>query len=395
MGPTLKSLTLKNILSFGPDTPPLELGPLNVFIGPNASGKSNVIDALSILRATPRDVQEAVRKLGGWDELTRAGGRPEDTLDIQITAEFQARHEVLRHSIAPEVGGVAASGEHSLGEWVVSLDTRDHAHVEPVFGSDHHGRLVAQHRDGEVQLAEVGEGCVPEDSALAQLRDPLRFPQLRALTVAYGGMRVYRGFDVRRGAELRRGQRADEVRGVLADDAANLALVLNRLYNSPARASIDEAMRRFWSRFDGLAFDIGDNYVRLALRQRGIESALPATRLSDGTMAFLALLAILLNPEPGSVICIEEPETCLHPDAIVLLAELLVKASENAQFIVTTQSDILVDALSERPECVVVFDSGPNGTVFKRLDREELKGWLERYSLGELWLRGGLGGTRW
>ena len=122
---------------------------------------------------------------------------------------------------------------------------------------------------------------------------------------------------------------------------------------------------------------------------------MPATRLSDGTLRYLALLAILCHPKPPPLICIEEPELGLHPDILPHLAQVLREASERMQLIVTTHSDILVDALTETPEVIVVCEKHEGATRLKRLDRDELHPWLEKYRLGELWTRGELGGTRW
>ena len=119
-------------------------------------------------------------------------------------------------------------------------------------------------------------------------------------------------------------------------------------------------------------------------------------RLSDGTLKFLCLLAVLLGTEPPPLICIEEPEVGLHPEAIQIVAEALVDASERTQLIVTTHSEALVDALSESPEDVLVTERDfDNGTQFRRLERKQLALWLERYSLGGLWRKGELGGNRW
>ena len=122
---------------------------------------------------------------------------------------------------------------------------------------------------------------------------------------------------------------------------------------------------------------------------------MPATRLSDGTLRHLCLLAILCHPEPPPLVCIEEPELGLHPDVLPALAGLLREASERSQLIVTTHSDILVDALGETPEAVVVCENRTGATSMQRLELEELARWLEKYSLGELWTRGDIGGTRW
>lgn len=122
----------------------------------------------------------------------------------------------------------------------------------------------------------------------------------------------------------------------------------------------------------------------------------PASRLSDGTLRYLCLLAILCDPTPPPLICIEEPELGLHPDVLPKVADLLVQASLRTQIVVTTHSDVLVDAMTDRPESVIVVEKHEGKTFMKRLtDDDELKGYLEDYRLGEAWLRGMIGGTRW
>jgi predicted ATPase len=112
-------------------------------------------------------------------------------------------------------------------------------------------------------------------------------------------------------------------------------------------------------------------------------------------MRYLCLLAILCDPKPGPLICIEEPELGLHPDIIPKLADLLVEASSRTQLIVTTHSDILIDALTETPEAVIVCSKEYGQTQMERLSRENLSHWLEKYRLGQLWMSGEIGGTRW
>ena len=117
--------------------------------------------------------------------------------------------------------------------------------------------------------------------------------------------------------------------------------------------------------------------------------------MSDGSLRYLCLLAILLDPEPPRLIGIEEPELGIHPDLIPGLADLLVDASSRCQLVVTTHSDILVDALTERPESVVVCDKCDGQTTMRRLGRAGLEHWLKKYRLGQLWTTGELGGVRW
>ena len=118
---------------------------------------------------------------------------------------------------------------------------------------------------------------------------------------------------------------------------------------------------------------------------------MPATRLSDGSLQYLCLLSVLCHPEPPPLICLEEPEAGLHPDIIPEVAKLLLEASQRTQLVVTTHSDMLVSALSEVPEAIVVCERGEEGTQLRRLEPDKLKEWLERYRLGELWTMGEIG----
>jgi predicted ATPase len=122
---------------------------------------------------------------------------------------------------------------------------------------------------------------------------------------------------------------------------------------------------------------------------------IPATRLSDGSVRYLCLLAILCDPEPPPLIGLEEPELGLHPDLLPKVADMLVAAAQRTQLIVTTHSDILVDALTERPDALVICEKHDGRTKLRRPAPDEVQPWLEKYRLGQLWTRGQLGGARW
>jgi predicted ATPase len=159
---------------------------------------------------------------------------------------------------------------------------------------------------------------------------------------------------------------------------------------------IRDYLHRFCDRFSDVRVRLDGPIAKTYIEESGLLEPLVSWRLSDGTLKFLCLLAILLEKDLPPLICIEEPEVGLHPEAIQIVAEALVEASERTQLIVTTHSEALIDALSDRPEDVVVterdFDSG---TQFRRLEKKQLSLWLERYSLGRLWRKGELGGNRW
>jgi predicted ATPase len=189
-------------------------------------------------------------------------------------------------------------------------------------------------------------------------------------------------------------QKADTPNDHLESDCSNLGLVLNRLRQYPdVKKKILNALQVLYDGIDDFDVHVEGGTVQVFLQEG--RYTIPASRLSDGTLHFLSLLAILMDPNPPPLICVEEPELGLHPDILPTLADLLKEASERCQLIVTTHSDVLVDAMTNTPEYVLVCEKDSNGTVLKRLDKDKLKPWLEKYRLGELWSSGELGGTRW
>ena len=152
-------------------------------------------------------------------------------------------------------------------------------------------------------------------------------------------------------------------------------------------------MRELYADIVDIHVNIEGGTVQVFLREGDI--TVPATRLSDGTLRYLCLLAILCHPKPPPLVCIEEPELGLHPDILPGLAALLREASDRCQVIVTTHSDVIVDALTDTPESVVVCEKNEGQTTLKRLDKDDLSEWLKLYQLGELWASGGIGGNRW
>ena len=233
-------------------------------------------------------------------------------------------------------------------------------------------------------------------SILDQRKDPERYLAITYLGAAFSAVRLYREWNLGPTAAVRRPQRTDLRADFLAEDASNLVLVLDALRQDySVRQTITEYLRRFHPDFEEVEQTLVSGYTQLFLREKGLGEGLPATRLSDGTLRYLSLLAILCHPEPPPLVCLEEPELGLHPDIIPTIAELLVAAAERTQLIVTTHSDLLISALSDHPEAVIVCERDEGGTHLRRLEAESLKKWLKEYSLGDLWLKGELGGTRW
>ncbi len=372
----LRGIQLKNLLSFGPEGATLELEDLNLIIGPNASGKSNLIEAISLLRTTPAtpshvDLHAVVRRGGGVSEWIWKG-EPQGSGIASIEANIEYLGDIkLRHLLSfRDEQKFSLAGE----------------------------RIFLIPDEGEPEQLDWKIGPIPppsrSSSILAQLRDPVRYPEFTYLTDAYEKIRIYREWTFGRNTIFREPQKADMRNDHLEEDFSNLGLVLSRLKRTPsAKASIIQGLQDL---YDGVTdFDpiVEGGSVQVFLTEGNF--TVPATRLSDGTLRYLCLLAILCDPTPPPLICIEEPELGLHPDVLPKLADLLIQASLRTQLIVTTHSDVLVDCMTDRPEAVIVCEKESGQTRMHRLSRAALEGWLDKYRLGQLWTSGEIGGNRW
>ena len=390
----VRRVQFENILSFGPSTPPLDLEPLNVLIGPNASGKSNFIEALTILAATPRDVQTPLREGGGTVEWLWKGSQDVPMATLDVIVENMLNEIPLRYRLSFS----ELFARFTLMDEVVEDEHASSPDESPVFYYQYRGGepvVRAGRRPSSVRHLERGTVKFSQ-SILSQLRNPGSYNELELLTQTFEEMHFYREFQIGHGTPLRRPQRVDHIQDYLLEDGSNLAVVLSYLLNQPTiKARILDHLQEFYPSVQDILATVLGGSIQLSFHEEGLHQPVTSTRLSDGTLRYLCLLTVLCHPQKPSVICIEEPETGLHPDVIPGLASLLVEASKHSQIIVTTHSDILVDALSETPEAVVICEKVNGSTQLRRLDADDLKVWLEKYRLGELWTRGHIGGNLW
>lgn len=408
-----RSMRLRNILSFGAMGVDLDLGSLNVFIGPNASGKSNLIEALTILRATPTDITVPLREGGGISEWIWKGAADDWPAEIDAVVE-PIGGEPLRYSVSLHVAG---GFMHSLSE-LIALE-REELHEEdrllfrhralakdfkirgwyerPGGSQRERKRNASQGHDPHYQIRTLAATKInPTQSVLSQRKDPDLYPDLALLGICFSEIRTYRDSNLGRFTPSRFPQRADLPADYLEENACNLGLVLNELeHKGVLRPLLLEKLRLFYENIQDVFVKIHGGTVQVYVREKGLREPIPATRLSDGTLRYLCLLTILCHPTPPPVVCIEEPELGMHPDIISTIAKLLIDASHRTQLFVTTHSDVLVDELTEAPEAVIVCEKEEGATTMRRLDKESLSAWLAKYTLGEIWASGELGGNRW
>jgi predicted ATPase len=237
---------------------------------------------------------------------------------------------------------------------------------------------------------------VPEqESLLSFVAGPFGDPSASKFREALSSWSIYQDVNVGQDSEIRRPAVARLERRV-SPDGQNLIPVLHTLYETDRdfRDDVQMAMRAaFGEDFEELNFPpAADQRVQLRLRWRTLKNARSAADLSDGTLRFLLLVAILANPQPGALVAIDEPEAGLHPSMLPVVADLARQAADRTQVILTTHSPQFLDAFGADSPTTTVARWSEGETQLSVLDGDELARWLKEYSLGSLFRSGELEG---
>ena len=357
------------------------LDAFNVLIGANGAGKSNFLAAFRLLRAVADNVLGTfVADSGGGGSLVRYGAKV--TPELSIEADLGIDATVITYEIG--LRWVA-------NDWLAIRTERLVAAGEPEASFTSNG----QHENASSRIL-----CVPCCDAGYAFDSNCYFdgaigPMARRVAEALGRVGVYHFNDTTSLAAVK-GHCSPHDCCSLRGDASNLAAFLAMLLQAHPKhyERISGVIRRVFPQFG--SFDLvpdrrAQGKLMLMWRERGRDTLFTANDCSDGTLRFMCLATLLLqpfdHPQAPCVVVIDEPELGLHPAAVSLLVEMLDFASQQVQVIVSTQSPAVVKAL-RRPESVVVVSRGEDGTVFQRLDVAALSHWFEDYSLGDLWEMG-------
>lgn len=344
----------------------LELRPINVIIGPNGSGKSNFIGVFSFLHELREGrLQDYVRKASGAENVLHFGSKV--TKQLQIKISF--KHEVNQYQLV-----LQPTDDDSL-----------YPAIELVYFWDK--RYPKPYSEG-LASREGGREAGISDSRLIKTADWVRN--------RLGRWRLYHVHDTSSSSPLRKTAKLND-NAYLRPDGSNLPAFLYLLQQkypneySLIRRTI-QRVTPFFDDFDLRPDPLNEESIRLAWRHKNSDQYFGASSLSDGTIRFIALATLFLQPEilRPSIILVDEPELGLHPSAITMLASLVKQASVKTQVILSTQSPLLLDHF--QPEDVLVANRVDGSTQFTRLDPEKLAGWLEDYSLGQLWEKNEFGG---
>lgn len=368
----IKSISPKNILSFGEDQPTIELGPLNIMVGPNGSGKSNFIECISLLQSAAEKLSIPTADWLWQGEKVSTNGKLETVL------EYPTGTRNLRYWLE-----FSFSGQNvQLTDERIENEFPDLGHGKSYFYFAYQkGWPVINVKTVRRQLKR--EEISTDLSILSQRKDMDSYPEITWLSEALNNIRIYRDWAFGCHTPLRLPQQSGLPRNFLSEKLDNLGFILNDLGNIPEiKRKILHYLAMLTSGNWDFNVKIEEGFAQLILLENGF--TVPSTRMSEGTLHFLCLLAILCHPSPPPLLCIEEPEIGLHPEMMPILGDLLRDAAQRSQLIVTTHSDLLVEEFINSPECVITFDKHGGKTLTRRHDSESLEAWLDTFTIGPL-----------
>lgn len=341
----------------------VSLGAINLLIGGNGVGKSNFIAAFSLLRAIYEgNLSSYVLKKGGADNLLFFGTK--QTGVISITVEFGNEEGEGYNRFNVDVG--VAQDELYIIQTRTAFKPNDNW-IWRTYETD----------KKESNFRNINHG------------------QAFFVNNRLQEFQVYHFHDTSDSSPIKSPGSVDDV-VALRKDGANIAAFLLHLQKEHFKyylriQKMVQSIAPFFEEFSLNATGGGNATVKLAWKEKGnYDKYFDAYSLSDGTLRFICLATLLMQPEPPQTIIIDEPELGLHPIAIKKLASLIDLASSKTQLIVSTQS---VDLLNEfEAQNVLVTDRFNQASVFKRVEEETLKSWLEEYTIGEIWQKNIIGG---
>lgn len=375
----------------------VKLKPLNILIGPNAGGKSNFISAMELFHdAVSGNLNDSIiKKHGGmipilWNNETNDIKFTSITRTYRRAKISKSNKKFIRHDYEVEylfrIRQIGNSGNYIIKEEKLSSSDI----------SDILRNLLKREIFSRVQFFEDGVILLePLETAISQLSSDKKGGFSDEFVFFCEGWKFY--YDMKSGSdsECRKSTVARSEKQLEAN-GDNLIAVLHTLYtgNKTFRKQLNETLAAaFEGDFDELTFPPAeDGRVYMRWRAKSLKRELSPADLSDGTIRFLMLAAILLNPDPPPLVCIDEPELGLHPSMLHIIAEMMKDATNRTQLVVSTHSPQLVSEFTDDPESVLVVEKKDGATTMERLEKKKLAKWLKEYTLGRLWLDGEIGG---
>ena len=401
----IKEIRLRNFFSFKEETV-IHLNPgVNILLGINGSGKTSFINAFRLLyEGVCGDGFENLfqKEWGGYVNVSNAVA---DNTAKSIDLTFVFDHKQLKKltpkspfkddafysiSIKP-LGDTNYTIEEKL--YAKNLKTQAAPFVFLDFKNER-GTLSVYHSSG-IKTERFAGDTSGQELILRQISDPRRYLPSHTIKNAIAQMSLYDTFDTSSNSLIR--QPANASKGMRLDsDGANLVNVIHNLAISdlPTYRDLEGMLRNINGCFEAFDFQTFGSKLYMSLREVHLRHSIGMRFVSDGTIRYIIMLSILLNPKGGYFIGIDEPEGRLHPDMIHSIARMIKDAAHERQLLVATHSPLLLNDFEL--EDIFVFEKGKdNSTVIKKYHEEDFPQYEGELIPGQLWLDGEIGGKRW
>ena len=399
----IKELIIRDFFSFKGEHK-IELNPgVNILVGINGSGKTSFLNAITMLYEgiAGNGLSPLFRQWGTYNAIVNACGEQKPEC-FSVTYVFDA--DVLRKLVP--ASPFKKDVYYKITAFPIG-DGTNYSLCETLYSEDNKGKKKTfsylEFRNGIGQISvrtdkgidvEKYEGGIlsAQELVLRQITDPQRYLPSYVVREAINSMAGYSKFNfdkVRQPAEANDFKR-------LINTGENLSQLLNSLNNNHTfqYEKIRECLKDINPNFTGIGYNVFGSRLYLSLREKNLSHAIDALHMSEGTLKYMLLLSIFYNPDRGSLIYIDEPESCLHPDMIRSVAKMMKSAAPTSQIIVATHSALLLNSF-ELDDIMVFQKNKSNETEIIRYSEKDFENHDGDLLPGQLWLNGEIGGKRW
>ena len=399
----IKELIVRDFFSFKREhTIELNTG-VNILVGVNGSGKTSFLNAITMLYEgiAGGGLSSLFRQWGSYNAIVNACGEVKPD-GFSVTYVFDA--DVLRKVVSASpfkkdvyykitVFPIGDGTNYTLCETLYSEDNKGKkktfSYLEFRNGI---GQISVRTKSG-IEVEKYDDGMLSaQELVLRQITDPQRYLPSFVVREAISAIAGYSKFNF---DQVRQPADANDVKRLIST-GENLSHLLSNLNNNYTfqYEKIIECLSDINPNFTGIGYNVFGSRLYLSLREKNLSHAIDALHMSDGTLKYLLLLSIFHNPQRGTLVCVDEPESCLHPDMIRSVAKMMKRAAMTSQIIVATHSALLLNAF-ELDDILVFEKNDKNETQIIRYSEDDFGDREDELLPGQLWLNGEIGGKRW